>query len=66
MGSDEAVPLDLRLIAATNKDLRQAMLAREFREDLYYRIATFKLRLLPLARDYLTRLTPHRKGHLSL
>ncbi len=49
LGGQTPIRLDVRVIAATNKDLRQAMLAREFREDLYYRIATFKLRLLPLA-----------------
>ncbi len=49
LGGQSPIRLDVRVIAATNKDLRQAMLAREFREDLYYRIATFKLRLLPLA-----------------
>jgi two-component system response regulator FlrC len=49
LGGQNPIRLDVRVIAATNKDLRQAMLAREFREDLYYRIATFKLRLLPLA-----------------
>lgn len=49
LGGQQPIRLDVRVIAATNKDLRQAMLAREFREDLYYRIATFKLRLLPLA-----------------
>ena len=49
LGGQSSIRLDVRVIAATNKDLRQAMLAREFREDLYYRIATFKLRLLPLA-----------------
>jgi two-component system response regulator FlrC len=49
LGGQSPIRLDVRVIAATNKDLRQAMLAREFREDLYFRIATFKLRLLPLA-----------------
>ncbi len=49
LGSEEAVPVNLRLVAATNRDLRQAIAQREFREDLYYRIATFRLRLLPLA-----------------
>ncbi len=49
LGSETAVPVNVRLVAATNKDLRQAITLREFREDLYYRIATFRLRLLPLA-----------------
>jgi len=49
LGSEEAVPVNVRLVAATNRDLRQAIAQREFREDLYYRIATFRLRLLPLA-----------------
>ena len=49
LGSETPVPVNVRLVAATNRDLRQAIASREFREDLYYRIATFRLRLLPLA-----------------
>ena len=49
LGSEASVPVNVRLVAATNRDLRQAIASREFREDLYYRIATFRLRLLPLA-----------------
>ncbi len=49
LGGQSTVALDVRVVAATNKDLRQAMAAREFREDLYYRIATFRLRLLALS-----------------
>ncbi len=49
LGSEASVPVNVRLVAATNRDLRQAIAQREFREDLYYRIATFRLRLLPLA-----------------
>lgn len=37
------------MVAATNKDLRQAIQQREFREDLYFRISTFRLRIQPLA-----------------
>ncbi len=49
LGCETAQPVDVRLVAATNRDLRQAIAEREFREDLYYRIATFRLQLLPLA-----------------
>jgi two-component system response regulator FlrC len=65
LGADHAVAVDVRVIAATNKDLRQAIVAREFREDLYFRISTFKLRvpalrdrpgdILPLVAQLLTR-----------
>ena len=49
LGGQNAIALDVRVVAATNKDLREAMQAREFREDLYFRISTFRLSLLPLA-----------------
>jgi two-component system response regulator FlrC len=48
LGSETSIDLDVRVIAATNKDLRQAILDREFREDLYFRISTFRLRIQPL------------------
>jgi two-component system response regulator FlrC len=48
LGGQAAVDLDVRVVAATNKDLRQAIINKEFREDLYYRIATFRMQLLPL------------------
>ncbi len=49
LGGQAPIRVDVRVIAATNKDLREAIVRKEFREDLYYRIATFRLRLLPLA-----------------
>ena len=48
LGAERTVLVDVRVIAATNKDLRAAMAAREFREDLYFRISTFKLSVPPL------------------
>ncbi len=48
LGGESAVSVDVRVVAATNKDLRQAIDAREFREDLYFRISTFRLRIQPL------------------
>ena len=50
LGAERPVAVDVRVVAATNKDLRQAIVTREFREDLYFRISTFKLRV-PALRD---------------
>jgi two-component system response regulator FlrC len=49
LGGQSPIALNVRVVAATNKDLRLAMQTREFREDLYFRISTFRLSLLPLA-----------------
>ena len=49
LGSTTTVHLDVRVIAATAQDLKTAIAQRQFREDLFYRIATFQLRLAPLA-----------------
>ena len=48
LGGEALIDLDVRVIAATNKDLKLAIEQREFREDLYFRISTFRLRIQPL------------------
>jgi DNA-binding NtrC family response regulator len=48
VGENEARYLDVRIIAATNRNLQQAMEEGRFREDLYYRLNTFHLHLPPL------------------
>ena len=49
LGGQTQIDLNVRVIAATNKDLKRAIAEREFREDLYFRISTFRLTLSPLA-----------------
>lgn len=48
LGGTQTVQADVRVLAATNKDLKQLVEAGLFREDLYYRIRVFKLSLPPL------------------
>jgi len=48
LGSRSAIPIDVRLIAATNVNLPDAIAAGHFREDLFYRLNVTQLNLLPL------------------
>ena len=48
LGSTETIRANIRLVAATNKDLEKAILAGEFREDLYYRLNVFAIFVPPL------------------
>jgi transcriptional regulator with GAF, ATPase, and Fis domain len=48
LGSTRTRRVDVRLVAATNRDLESMMAAREFRSDLYYRLNVFPIRIPPL------------------
>ncbi len=63
VGGNKAIPLDVRVLATTNRDMRVEVAKGDFREDLYYRLNVFpleiaplrerKLDILPLARRFL-------------
>ena len=48
LGGTRNIDIDARVVAATNRDLKRAIAAREFREDLYYRLNVFPIHLPPL------------------
>ncbi|MCF8107032.1 MAG: sigma-54 dependent transcriptional regulator [Desulfohalobiaceae bacterium] len=48
LGGGETIPLDVRIIGATNRNLEQAVAEGKFRKDLYYRLKVVSIRLPPL------------------
>ena len=61
VGSDQPVRVDVRILAATNRDLDEAIAEGEFREDLYYRLNVFPIVMPPLKarRDDVFELLAH-------
>jgi two-component system, NtrC family, response regulator GlrR len=67
VGGNETIRLDIRIVAATNRDLRTEINQGRFRSDLYYRLNTFRLRIPPLRerRDDIALLVAHFYRQLS-
>ena len=65
VGSNKAVPVDFRLVCATNQKIGEKVLRGEFREDLYYRVNTIHLEIPPL-RDRREDILPFAERFLSV
>jgi DNA-binding NtrC family response regulator len=77
VGGGKPIKIDVRVVAATNKDIEKAVAAKLFREDLYYRLNVFPITIPPLRerRDDIPALAQHflnkysaevRKGPLTI
>ncbi|MBY5991997.1 sigma-54 dependent transcriptional regulator [Ferrimonas balearica] len=67
LGSHQGIALDIRIIAATNQDLRQAVAEGRFREDLFYRLDVLPLKTVPLRerREDILPLAEHFLGRFG-
>ncbi|MBK7214195.1 MAG: sigma-54-dependent Fis family transcriptional regulator [Bacteroidales bacterium] len=67
IGGTQSIPVDIRIIAATNRDLKRAIDDKSFREDLYYRLKVFQIILPPLRerRDDIPLIANHFITHYN-
>jgi len=76
VGGRKPIPLDIRVLATTNRDLEDMVREGRFREDLYYRLNVFPLRvpplrerprdIVPLARHFVARIADGRRPRFSV
>jgi two-component system, NtrC family, response regulator AtoC len=77
VGGNKPIRIDVRIVAATNKDIEKAVQAKQFREDLFYRLNVFPITIpplrerrediLPLAQQFLAKYSAEvRKGPVTL
>ena len=66
VGGDKEIPVDVRVIAATNKDLREEIIRGRFREDLYHRLAVIIIEVPSLndRKEDIPILTEHFIEHI--
>ena len=67
VGGSEVIRVDVRIIAATNQDLRAKVASRTFREDLFYRLNVFGITVPPLRerREDIPKLAAHLLGEIA-
>ena len=73
VGSDKSISVDVRVVAATNKNIKEEIAQNRFREDLYHRLAVIELYVPPLndrkddipllAQHFLATLSPQKELH---